>query len=84
MCHKHLYKNEIPCKAVCNRMPLDPIPDELKNSKKKKKIEKVPIFRRTLFKKITIMHGKGEFFQITGGICNIPIQAPNICNILPS
>ena len=36
MCHKHLYKNEIPCKAVCNRMPLDPIPDELKNSNKKK------------------------------------------------
>ena len=27
-CHKHLYKNEIPCQAICNKMALDPIPDE--------------------------------------------------------
>ena len=29
-CHKHLYKNEIPCQAVCNKMALDPTPDQLK------------------------------------------------------
>ena len=29
------------------------------------------------------MHGKGEFSKIKGSICNIPIEASNICNILP-
>ena len=29
------------------------------------------------------MHGKGEFFKIKEGICNIPIESGNICNILP-
>ena len=28
-CHKHLRENEIPSQAVCNKMALDPIPDEL-------------------------------------------------------
>ena len=30
-----------------------------------------------------MMHGKGEFFKIKGSICNIPIEAANISNILP-
>ena len=29
------------------------------------------------------MHGKGEFAIIKGSICNIPIEAANIYNILP-
>ena len=29
-CHKYLYKNEVPCQAVCNKMALVPIPDQLK------------------------------------------------------
>ena len=29
------------------------------------------------------MHGKCEFFKIKGNICNIPIEAGNICNISP-
>ena len=37
-------------------MALDPIPDELQDLKK---IEKVLISKRILFKKIPIMHGKG-------------------------
>ena len=41
------------------------------------------IFKRILFKKIAIMHGKGEFSKIKGSICMIPIEAVNICNILP-
>ena len=28
MPYKHYYKNETPRQAVCNKMPLDPIPDE--------------------------------------------------------
>ena len=33
--------------------------------------------------KIALMHGKGEFSKIKGSICNIPVEAVNICNILP-
>ena len=29
------------------------------------------------------MNGKGEFAKIKGSICYIPIEAANICNILP-
>ena len=54
--HKHLNKNEIPCQAVCNKMAVDPIPNELKNIKK---LEKVFTSKRILFTKIAIMHGKG-------------------------
>ena len=79
-CHKHLIKNEIPCQAVCNKMAIFPIPDILKDLKK---LEKVLISKRILFKKIAIMHGKGEFSKIKGSICNIPIEVENVCNILP-
>ena len=72
ICHKHLYKNEVPCQAVCNKMAFDPIPDQLKYFKK---LEKVLSSKRILFKKIATMHGKGEFSKIKGGICNIPIEA---------
>ena len=29
------------------------------------------------------MHGKGSFSKIEGSVCNIPIEAANIWNILP-
>ena len=70
-CRKHLDKNEIPCQAVCNKL------------KDLKKLEKVLISKRILFNKIAIMHGKGEFSKIQGGICNVPIETANVCNILP-
>ena len=80
-CHNHLNKNEIPCQAVCNKMALDhPIPGELKDLKK---FEKVLISKQILFKKIAVMHGKGEFSKSKGSICSIPIKDANICNTLP-
>ena len=44
-------------------------------------MEKVLIYKRILFKKIAIMHGIAVFSKIKGNICNIPIEASNICNI---
>ena len=79
-CQKHLYKNTIPFQTVCNKMALDPIPDELKDFKK---IGIVLSFKRIFLKKIAIIHEKGEICKITGSICDIPIEAANICNILP-
>ena len=62
------------------KMSLDPIPDELKDLRK---LEKMFIFKRIIFKKIAIMLGKVEFGKIKGSICNIPIESANISNILP-
>ena len=56
------------------------MPDELKDLKR---LEKVLIFTEILFKKIAIMHGKGEFSKIKGSIWNL-IETTNICNFLPS
>ena len=41
------------------------------------------ISRRILFKKATIMHGKGEFLKIKGNICNVPIETESVYNVLP-
>ena len=30
-CHEYFYKNETPCKTICNKTTLEPIPDELKD-----------------------------------------------------
>ena len=36
-----------------------------------------------MFKKIAIMHEKGEFSKIKGSNCKISLKNSNICNILP-
>ena len=79
-CNKHLSINEIPCQEIFNKMSLDSIPDELKDFKK---IEKISISRKIIFKKIAIMHEKGEFAKIKSNMSNIPNEAANIFNILP-
>ena len=80
LCQKHICKNEIPFQTVCNKMALDPLPDELKTFKK---LEKMLVSKRIWFKKIGIMHGKYEFSQINRSICNIPMEAADTCTILP-
>ena len=47
------------------------------------KSEKILISKKIIFKKIAIMHGIGEFPKIKGSICNISIEAANVCNVLP-
>ena len=64
-CHKHISRNEMPCQAVFNKMILDPILDELKDLKK---LEKILISKRMIFKKIAIINGKGEFAKIKRNI----------------
>ena len=63
------------CRAIFNKMSLDPIPDKLKDFKK---LQKILIYKRMIFLKIAIMHGKREFAKIKGSICNIPIEVANI------
>ena len=73
--HTNLCRNEIPSEAVCNKMTLDCIPDELKDLNK---IDKVLLFKITLFKEMGVMHGKGEFSKMKEIIRNVPIEAANI------
>ena len=73
-CHKHLNKNKNSCQAVCNKMTLDPISDELKNIEK---IRKHFNFQKNLFQKIAKIHGKDEFSKIKGIIFNVPRKTGN-------
>ena len=78
-CDKHLKKNTTPPQAVTNKSMLDPIPDVLSILNR---LEKTLISKRILFKKITIMP-KGQQPKIRGAVCNIPIQADAVSNVLP-
>ena len=79
-CHKHLLRNKTPRQAVCNKLEIGGIPQVFQDLRR---LEEVLISKRILFKKIAIMHGKGEFSIIKGNIVNVPVDTENICNILP-
>ena len=78
-CDKHLKKNRTPPQAVTNKLILDPIPGVLETLNR---LEKILISKRILFKKITVMP-KGQQPKIRGAVCNIPVQADAISNVLP-
>ena len=79
-CHSKLKKGHTPCQAVFNKLEIFELPNELSDLRN---LEKVLIAKRLLFKKIAIMHGKGEYSKIKGTICNVPIESDDICNVLP-
>ena len=79
-CHLKVKNNKVPCQAVFNKLGIEPIPKELSELRR---LEKVLISQRILFKKIAIMHGKGEFSKIKGTVCNVPVESGNVCKILP-
>ena len=47
-----------------------------------RRLEKVFIARRPLFKKISIMP-KGQSPKLKGALCNVPIDAVDVCKTLP-
>ena len=78
--HNKLRKKNIPCQAVCNEMFIQVIPEQLSHLKR---LERILVSQRILFKKVLIMHGKGEFAKIKGSICNVPKETSNIYKVLP-
>ena len=78
-CHSKLLKNKIPCQAVCNNMQINELPDNFSDIRR---LEKIIISKRLLFKKITIM-SKGQAPKMKGAICNVPINVDDVCNVLP-
>ena len=69
-----------PCQAVYKKLDVEVAPKQLQNLRK---LEKVLISKRILFKKVAIMHGKGEFAKIKRNISNIPVDTDTVCNVLP-
>ena len=78
-CHSKLTKNNIPSQAVYNDLKIHDLPENFSDIRK---LEKIIIAKRILFKKVTIM-SKGQAPKMKGAICNVPIDAANICNVLP-
>ena len=64
-CHKSIMKKRTPCQAVSNKLDVEVAPKLLQNLRK---LEKVLISKRILFKKVAVMHGKGKFAKIKGNM----------------
>ena len=77
--HSSLKKSKILAQAVLNMFKIFLVPDELN---KLIKLERAIISQRALFKKVVIKP-KGRFPKLKGSICNTPIHANEITNILP-
>ena len=69
-CDQKLKKGGIPCQAVCNKLQFYDFPPFLP---KLRRLEKIIISKRILFKKIAIMP-KGQSPKLKGAICNVPIE----------
>ena len=51
-------EKNIPCQVVCNKMFIQIIPEQ---SDPLKQLERILVSQRILFKKVVIMHEKGDF-----------------------
>ena len=65
-------------------MCIEPLPKELQGLR----LEKILISKKILFKKVAIMHGKGELTKLKGNISNIvenenvySFSRQNLCNL---
>ena len=72
-------EKNIPCQVVCNKMFIQIIPEQ---SGPLKQLERVLVSQRILFKKVVIMHEKGDSAKIKGSICNAFIETSIICKVL--
>ena len=74
-------KNNVPCQAVSNKLAVELLPNEFRDLRR---LERVLVAKRILFKKVTVMPTKGQSPKMKGSICNIPIsEIDNNCNSLP-
>ena len=75
----NLRETKIPYQAVDNKLQLFDQPPVISNLRK---LEKVIIAKRLLFKKVAIMP-KGQQPKMKGAICNVPNESEQVRNILP-
>ena len=72
-------KKKTPCQVVSNELDVETAPKQLQNLRK---LEKLLISKRILFKKNLIIHRKREFAKIKEKICNISAETDTPCNVL--
>ena len=73
-CHKHLLKNLMSCQAVCNKMEIDPIPNELKDLKSLEKKKKSAASETVLVSEMPILSDKEIFIIIAPRQGKTPIS----------
>ena len=78
-CNIKIKKDHTPSKAVYNKLEIYEFPEDLNNIRK---LEKVFIAKRILFKKLHIMH-KGQILKLRGAMCNVLIDTIDISNTFP-
>ena len=76
--NRSLSKRAFPCQPVHSKMSIEPLPKELQSLR----LENILIFKKILFKKVAIMHGKGELTKLKGNICNIIVENENVMYFL--
>ena len=77
-CGKKLKQNCIPYQAVCNMLEVSELPEEFRDIRR---LERVLIARRLLFKKISIMP-KCQSPKLKGALCYVPRDAVDVCKRL--
>ena len=78
-CHSKASQGKVPSQAVCNKLAVDKIPQELLVLEK---LEQILISQRIVFEKILVMP-KGQQRKIKDAICNVPVDCDENCNNLP-
>ena len=79
ICHKKSLKGTVPAQTVCNNLQIFELSSRFRDLRK---LEKIIIAKQLLFKKVTIMP-KAQCPKIKGAICNVPVNADDICKVLP-
>ena len=62
-CSKSIMKKRTPCQAISNKLDVVVLPKLLQNLRK---LEKVLISKKILFKKVSVMHGKRKICENKG------------------
>ena len=78
-CESKERKDKIPCQAVYNKLRVENLPQQFNSIRR---LEKVLIAKRILFKKVTIMP-KGQAPKMKGAICNVPVDTIDTTTSLP-
>ena len=77
-CNLKLKKGKVPCQAVCYKLAVSCLPEQFKSVRK---LERVLISKRLLFKKVKIMP-KGQSPKLKGALCNIPVEHVDVSSLL--
>ena len=77
-CNLKLKKGKVPCQAVCYKLAVSCLPEQFKSVRK---LERVLISKRLLFKKVKIMP-KGQSPKLKGALCNISVEHVDVSSLL--